>query len=127
MKRTMIVLLAGALVTILLVIMHQEETLHHIEFVDHRSSTSVIDEAYAYPPAVAILSNSKNCMSCHVNNGPWHNHSELIVDILDADTKKSLKQSDGSFVIEAERWKQKKLLTVIGWAKGKSAPAPSKN
>ncbi len=127
MKRTMIVLLAGVLVAIYSVIMHQEETLHHIEFVDHRPSAGVIDEAYAYPPAVGILSNSKNCMSCHVNNGPWHNDNELIVDILDADTKKSLKQSDGSFIIEAERWKQRKLLTVIGWAKGKSVQAPSKN
>src|SRR5688572_11649075 len=104
MRRTMIVLLAGVLVAISSVITHKEETLHHMEFVDHRPSRGIIDEAYAYPPAVGILSNSKNCMSCHVNNGLWHNDSELIVDILDADTKKSMKQSDGSFVIETERW-----------------------
>ena len=98
-----------------------------MEFIDHRPYPGVIDEAYAYPPAVGILSNSKDCMACHFNNGPWQNDSQLVVDILDADTKKSMKQSDGSFIIEAERWKQTKLLTVIGWAKNRSIPAPSKN
>src|SRR5687767_12105972 len=102
MKKIMVVLLAVVFIAICSVIMHRGETLHHMEFVDHRPSPGVIDQAYAYPPAVGILSNSKNCMSCHVNNGPWHNDSELIVDILDADTKKSMKQSDGSFIIDAE-------------------------
>lgn len=104
-----------------------EEQSHHSEFVEQQPSIGIIDAAYAYPPGVGILSNSKNCMSCHVNNGPWSDDSKLVVDILDPDTKKSLKQPDGSFLIEAERWKQRKLLTVIGWIKDNSTPAPSKN
>src|SRR5688572_16686461 len=55
---------------------------------------------YAYPPGVGILSNSKNCMSCHVNNGPWKDNENLIIDILDKETKTSLRQPDGSFLIE---------------------------
>jgi hypothetical protein len=38
-----------------------------------------------------------------------------------------MKQPDGSFVIEVERWEQKKLLTVIGWLKDKAAPVPVRN
>lgn len=102
-----------------------EEILHHPEFSKPHSSFG--SEAYAYPPAVGILSGSKNCMSCHVSKGPWNEDSKLIVDILDADTKKSLKHSDGTFVIETERWQQKKLLTVIGWIKDKSVSAPYRN
>ncbi|MEO7988619.1 MAG: hypothetical protein ABI663_03705 [Chryseolinea sp.] len=86
-----------------------------------------MNAAYAYPPAVGILSSSKNCLSCHVNKGPWNEDNKLIVDILDAETKKSLKQSDGTFVIETQRWEQKKLLTVIGWIKDKSIAAPYRN
>jgi hypothetical protein len=25
----------------------------------------------AYPPAVGIIGKSRDCMSCHANNGPW--------------------------------------------------------
>jgi hypothetical protein len=103
-----------------------QENIHHPEFSKPHGSFE-INAAYAYPPGVGILSNSKNCMSCHVNNGPWKDESKLVIDILDADSKKSLKQPDGSFVIDTERWKQRKLLTVIGWVQDKSVPAPAKN
>jgi hypothetical protein len=128
MKTKIISLLAGLLIAALYpALTDQEAPVHHAEFVGHRSSPGIIDAAYAYPPGVGILSNNKNCMGCHVNNGPWGDDSKFIVDILDADTKKSLKQPDGSFVIEAVRWKQRKLLTVIGWIKEKSVTAPAKN
>lgn len=66
-------------------------------------------------------------MSCHVSNGQWSEDNKLIVDILDAETKISLKQPDGTFVIETKRWEQKKLLTVIGWIKDKAVSAPYRN
>ncbi len=49
--------------------------------------------------------------------------------MLDKDTKKSFKQPDGSFLIEAKRWEQKTVLTVIGWVREneKSATAPYRN
>jgi hypothetical protein len=124
MKTKIIILLVVGLAAAIAVEFQVKEENHHAEFNEPHHSL-VLNAAYAYPPGVGILSSSKNCMSCHVNNGPWNDDRKLIVDILDADTKKSLKQSDGSFVIETERWEQKKLLTVIGW--DKSAPAPYRN
>jgi hypothetical protein len=70
------------------------------------------------------LSGSKNCLSCHANKGPWNVENKLIIDVLDMETKKSLKQPDGTFLIEAKRWEQKTVLTVIGWIKDKTV-APS--
>ena len=71
-------------------------------------------EAMAYPPAVGLVGKAKNCMSCHVNNGPWKDDERLIIDIIDKETQKSLKQSDGAFLIEAKRGEIKTILTVIG-------------
>ena len=70
--------------------------------------------AFAYPPGVGILGKAKNCLVCHVNNGPWKDDGTTIIDILDKDTKKSLRQPDGIFVIEANRGEDRTVLTVIG-------------
>ena len=86
-----------------------------------------INAVHAYPPGVGILSTSKNCMSCHVNNGPWQDEQKIVIDILDRETKKSLKQADGSFLIEVKRWEQKTLLTVIGRKKDNSVALPYRN
>lgn len=83
--------------------------------------------AYAYPPSVGILTNSKNCMSCHPNNGNWKDESKIIIDILDKETKKSFKQPDGSFLIETKKGEQKTVLTIIGSKKDKSVSAPYRN
>lgn len=105
-----------------------ESTPCHPEFGTHDSKpTFGITSAYAYPPGVGILTNSTSCMSCHINNGPWEDDANTIVDILDADTKSSLKQPDGSFLIETKRWEAKTVLTVIGSAKSEHIPAPAKN
>ncbi|HEY4656741.1 MAG TPA: hypothetical protein VIH22_19625 [Cyclobacteriaceae bacterium] len=125
MKRIIIVSLVASLCAVVYSTLINQENFYHPEFSKPRPSFG-IEAAHAYPPAVGILSSSKNCMSCHVDNGPW-NEDNLIVDILDMDTKKSLKQSDGSFVIETERWEQKKLITVVGWIREKSVPAPYRN
>jgi hypothetical protein len=75
----------------------------------------------AYPPAVGILGQSRNCVVCHANNGPWKDDKTLIIDILDKTTGKSLKQKDGTFLVAAKRWEAKTVVTVIGTATGANA------
>lgn len=81
----------------------------------------------AYPPAVGILGESKNCLVCHVNNGPWQDEEKTIIDILDKKTGRPLGQSDGSFLIEAKRGEVRTVLTVIGRRKGKSEETSYRN
>ena len=108
-------------------IMRQQPS-YHPEFRESSAASEFgINAAYAYPPAVGILSNSKNCMSCHANNGPWKDESKAIIDILDKETKKSFRQPDGSFLIEVKRGEQKTLLTVIGRKKDNSVASPYRN
>ncbi|MCL4551087.1 MAG: hypothetical protein M1495_21260 [Bacteroidetes bacterium] len=87
----------------------------------------VANTAIAYPPAVGILGNAKSCMSCHVNNGPWVDESKTIIDILDKETMKSLRQSDGTFQLDVKRGQQKTVLTVIGRIKDDDTTAPYRN
>jgi len=82
---------------------------------------------WAYPPAVGILGKSNSCLACHANNGPWTNQEKTIVDILDKETGQSLRQSDGTFLIEAKRGQARTVVTVIGRGKGDAAPAPYRN
>ncbi|TAL57165.1 MAG: hypothetical protein EPN85_14365 [Bacteroidetes bacterium] len=104
------------------------KNFYHPEFMEAHSLSSLrISSAYAYPPAVGILSNSKNCISCHANNGQWKDDSKTIIDVLDKDTKKSFKQSDGTFLIEIKKGEQKTVLTVIGRKKDNSISAPHRN
>ena len=84
-------------------------------------------EAMAYPPAVGLVGKAKNCLSCHVNNGPWLDDERLILDIIDKDTQKSLKQSDGGFLITVKRGEIKTVLTVIGRGGGNSEEIPYRN
>ncbi len=81
----------------------------------------------SYPPAVGLLGNSKNCLVCHTNNGPWQDEGNTIIDILDKETKRSLMQADHSFLIEVQRNKIRTVLTVIGRKKGDKAEAPYRN
>lgn len=82
--------------------------------------------AQAYPPAVGIVGGSRSCVSCHVSNGPWVDEQQTLVDILDAKTKTSLKQGDGSLLIEVARGQTRTVLTVIGRPKGEPSP-PRRN
>lgn len=82
---------------------------------------------HAYPPAVGIVGQAKDCLVCHVNNGPWKDEENTIINILDKETKKSLIQPDGSFFIEAERGKVRTVLTVIGRKEKDKADAPYRN
>ena len=83
--------------------------------------------SFSYPPAVGLLGKSKNCLVCHANNGPWQDEENTIIDILDKETKKSLAQPDGSFLIEAQRGQIKTVLTVIGRKKKDKEEAPYRN
>jgi hypothetical protein len=84
-------------------------------------------EARAYPPAVGLVGKAKNCLSCHINNGPWEDDDSLIIDIIDKKSQKSLKLPDGSFLVEAKRGEIKTLLTVIGFKGGDSEKIPYRN
>lgn len=81
----------------------------------------------AYPPAVGILGNSQDCLACHVNNGPWGDDEKIIIDLVDKETKQSLKQADGSFLIQAKRGEKKTILTVIGAKRQEGVESPSRN
>ena len=83
--------------------------------------------AVAYPPAVGILGPSRNCLSCHSNDGPWKDPAGPIIDILDRSSGRSLKQSDGTFLISARRGELKTVVTVIGWRAHGAEPAPYRN
>jgi len=81
----------------------------------------------AYPPAVGILGPSRTCLACHPNNGPWKDDAHLVIDVLDQATGKSLKQSDGSFLIVARRGEARTVVTVIGTDGAADGPAPVRN
>ncbi|OFY66231.1 MAG: hypothetical protein A3H98_04710 [Bacteroidetes bacterium RIFCSPLOWO2_02_FULL_36_8] len=100
------------------------ENYYHPEFHEKQNSNVA---AYAYPPAVGILSSSKNCLSCHINNGQWKDDDKTIIDIVDKETKKSFRQPDGTFLIETKRWEQKTVLTVIGRKKENAIAVPYRN
>ncbi|OGC90431.1 MAG: hypothetical protein A2W25_13550 [candidate division Zixibacteria bacterium RBG_16_53_22] len=81
----------------------------------------------AYPPAVGILGESPNCLSCHINNGSWVDGPDLIIDIVNKDTKTSLKQKDGSFLLSAKRGQALTVLTVIGYKTSDEGQIPYRN
>ena len=82
--------------------------------------------AFAYPPGTGILSKSRSCLACHANVGPWSDETRTIVDVLDAKTKASLRDSAGLFRIEVPRHEARTVLTVIGRLKGEPTP-PKRN
>ena len=88
---------------------------------------AIAEMAFAYPPGVGILGKSKSCVSCHVNNGPWVDDAKTIIDILDKETMKSLRQPDGTFLLDVKRGQQRTVLTVIGRTKDDDAPLPYRN
>jgi len=83
--------------------------------------------AWAYPPGVGILADHRSCTSCHAGNGPWADDANAIVDILDARTRRSLRQADGKFLVEAERGRDTTVITIIGRRAGDAAPPPLRN
>jgi len=128
MKTKIIVLSAIVFGIISLNLLTKQETFYHPEFAEKKTSASFgISTAYAYPPGVGILTNSPNCLSCHDNNGLWKDDANTIIDILDKDTKKSLKQDDGTFLIEAQKGEPKTVLTVVGSKKNNIIPASYRN
>lgn len=80
-----------------------------------------------YPPSVGILGRAKNCLACHASTGPWQDDAATVIDVVDMASGRSLLQDDGSFAIAARRGEARTVLTVLGRARGDSAPAPSRN
>jgi hypothetical protein len=62
-----------------------------------------------------------------MNNGPWTDDSKTIIDIVAADTGESLRQPDGSFLLEVERGRTRTVVTQIGRAADDDAPPPLRN
>ena len=83
--------------------------------------------AMAYPPGVGILAKNRSCINCHPSNGPWGDESHTVIDVLDATTKQSLKDSEGRLVIEAVRGQTRTVLTVIGRATNDPVEPPRRN
>ena len=83
--------------------------------------------AVAYPPAVGILGKSPNCLSCHIDNGSWADSLDLIIDLVDQQTKVSLKQPDGSFLLETKLGQKVTVTTIIGYRKEQGRVAPYRN
>ena len=81
----------------------------------------------AYPPAVGILGNSRDCLVCHADNGPWKGDGTVIIDIVDKETGQSLMQSDGTFLIQVRRGELKTIQTVIGSKRQGRLEAPTRN
>jgi hypothetical protein len=82
--------------------------------------------AAAYPPGVGILGKSRSCNACHPSDGPWRDEARTVIDVVDASTKKSLRDGDGIFRIEVPRGMRRTVLTVIGRLPGDARP-PRRN
>ncbi len=83
--------------------------------------------AASYPPAVGITAKARDCLVCHVDNGPWKAGDKLIIDLLDKATGQSLQQPDGSFLITAKRGERKAVVTVIGAVPQSGVARPNRN
>ena len=128
MKAKIVILATIVFVIAVFNTLMKQDNFFHPEFGKKAEASSFgFSAAYAYPPAVGILSNSENCLSCHINNGQWKDDDKTIIDILDRETKKSFRQPDGSFIIEVNRYEQKTVLTVIGRKKDNSVSVPYRN
>ena len=128
MKSKIIVLLIIGFGIVTMNSLTTNKNTFHPEFGNKQTVASFgLTTTHAYPPGVGILTNSTSCLSCHANNGPWKEDANTIIDILDRDTKKSLKQANGTFLLEAKIGEQRTVLTVIGSRKGNFIPASYRN
>ncbi|MBI5058820.1 hypothetical protein HZB60_03430 [candidate division KSB1 bacterium] len=87
----------------------------------------VTGSAAASPPAVGIIGNSRTCLACHADNGPWTAGPDLILDLIDKDTQQSLRQPDGSFLLTARRGTAVTALAVIGYRAAAAEQSPRRN
>ena len=124
MKNKTIILPAILMVIVTINQFTGTEKFYHPEFSQNINSNGV---SFDYPPGVGILTKSKNCLACHTSNGSWGDETNNIIDILDKDTKKSMKQPDGSFLLEVKRFESKTVLTVIGRKDDGKSEMPYRN
>lgn len=127
MKKSILIFSSLFIITTIASLFQKDDVkTYHPEFSSTKASLG-FNHAAAYPPGVGILTNSKNCLSCHANNGPWKEDGNNIIDIIDKETKKSLKQADGTFLISAKRYEAKTVLTVLGRKDLEGILSPSEN
>ncbi|MBI2894356.1 MAG: hypothetical protein HYY06_12455 [Deltaproteobacteria bacterium] len=88
---------------------------------------AALPDTRAYPPAVGIVGPSRDCLACHTQSGSWGDQRHTIIDLLDANTRASLRQRDGSFLIQVARGERRTIVTVIGRAAGDRSPPPERN
>lgn len=88
---------------------------------------SLASAVLAYPPVVSIMGMGTRCVDCHLDNGPWIEDELLVIDILDKETKQSLGQSDGTFLVEVPRNASKTVLCIIGRLAEDPNPPPFRN
>lgn len=86
-----------------------------------------LQNVFAYPPGVGILTKAKNCLACHSNNGPWNNEANAIIDIIENDSKKSFRQPDGTFLLQVKRNEVLTVRTISGYKKNDKEPMPYRN
>ncbi|MBN4061932.1 MAG: hypothetical protein COA57_12755 [Flavobacteriales bacterium] len=122
MKIKVIAVMVLVMAAIVIAQVATSEYYYHPEF--NKNGNGLV---YAYPPAVGIIGNAKNCLACHSDKGPWKDKDKTIIDVLDKSTKKSLKQPDGSFLIEVKRNEIADILTVIGRTADDNVDAPYRN
>ncbi len=83
--------------------------------------------ASAYPPGVGVTSKSRDCTACHKSNGPWSDETKTIIDLLDGQTKLSLRQPDGTFLVDVTRGQTRTVITVIGRSADDTTTPPRRN
>lgn len=83
--------------------------------------------SWAYPPGVGITSKSRSCVACHADTGPWRDDGNLVIDIVDAQSRESLCQPDGSFRISIARGQKRGVITIIGRAAADTLTPPRRN
>ena len=83
--------------------------------------------AQAYPPGVGIMSDKRSCTGCHASTGPWSDETMTIAEILDGDTKTSLRRPNGSFQIDVVRGQTRRVITILGRRADDQLLPPTRN
>jgi len=87
----------------------------------------MVSSAAAFPPAVGILGKAQSCLACHVDNGLWLDGADLIIDIVEKGTGRSLRQPDGTFKLSVKRGEPATVMTIIGYRNSVNEPVPYRN
>jgi hypothetical protein len=65
-------------------------------------------------PAAPLEGRQKNCLSCHLNTGPWDDEEKVIIEMRDPKTGTSFREGDGSFRIPVVSGGERRVQVVLG-------------